>query len=193
MAVWLGRRTLMFLDVLLENMRGTWDDALGVAMAAAGLLPGPALDPAKLTGLSGSEQEDTLGTAQCAMRVFLGFERSDRGVLGDRTYYEHLFESTSRASRIVAYEIVAWACVVIGRLVNSGHAQELDWMSPEFESVPTMDSAGWYPNPFNAGEFVDGYATRLRYWNGDWTERVRFMRDGRWMETTWSMFKAPEN
>lgn len=193
LAAWVARGTLVSLDLCLEAMSGTWDEALDVALAAAGLVSGPALNPATSAALSNREQEETLGTARSAWSVFLAFERPGRGFLGDRKNYRHLFESTSRATRVVAYEVAAWVSVVIGRLVNSGYVPEAVWMSPEFESVPIMDSPGWYPNPYNAGQIVDEVATRQRYWDGDWTDRVRNMRNGLWKEKTWSMFRAPNN
>lgn len=194
MAAWTARDSLVTLDALLDTMDVPWNDALDIAMDAAGLLPGPQLNPERLADIPLRVHDDMRGLANCVAAVFFSFERPGGVQIGDRAYYEHLFQSPTRATQLVAHEITAWSGVVIGRLLDAGHVEEVLWMSKEFETVPAMKVAGWYPNPWRMGEIVRGDAGFQRQWNGaDWTDQIR-LRDGRgWRHETNSMFKAPAN
>jgi hypothetical protein len=163
-------------------------------MDAAGLAPGPELNPGRLTDVPIRVQGDMLGLANCIVSVFFAFERPGGIQTGDRTYYEHLFESPVRRTQLVAHEITAWSGAVIGRLMHAGHAEKMPWKLDDFETVPAMQGAGWYPNPSNMGQIVDGDATLQRYWDGnDWTDRVRLHKGRTWHYATSSIFKAPNN
>lgn len=193
-AAWVARDSLIALDALLGTMNTSWNDSLDIAMDAAGLVPGPELNPERLTDVPLRVREDMLGLANCIVSVFFAFERPGEVQNGDRTYYNHLFESPARATQLLAHEITAWSGAVIGRLLHTGYAEKNPWMSDEFEAVPTMQCVGWYPNPSNMGQIVGGDATLQRYWDGtDWSDQVR-LRDGRtWHYETSSMFKTPRN
>lgn len=194
MAAWIAREAVVALDELLGLMDTPWGDAVDVAMDMAGLMPGPALNPERCVGVPAEIHKDMLGLANCVTSVFFAFDRPGGAPGNDRTYYEHLFTSPARPTRLVAHEIVAWSGVVIGRLLHTGLIPEVLWMSDEFETVPSMDTQGWYPNPWNMGEVTKSEASFQRYWDGiDWTDQVR-LRDGRsWSYETRSMFRAPDN
>jgi hypothetical protein len=194
MAAWAARDCLVTLDALLSTMHPSWDDALDTAMSAAGLLPGPSIDPTRLEGITSRTKEDVLTLANRVISVFFASERPNGHRSGDRTFYERLFATRSLAGALVAYEIVAWTGTVIGRLRDADYLDEVLWMSPEFRTVPEMTTEGWYPNPFRMGEVIGGEAGWQRFWDGtDWTDRVR-MRDGSaWRELSKTMFEAPPN
>jgi Protein of unknown function (DUF2510) len=194
MAAWTARDCLVTLDALLCTMHPSWDDALDTAMSAAGLLPGPTIDPRRLDGVKPGTRQDVLVLANRVISVFFAFERPNGNRCGDRTFYERLFAANSTAGALAAYEIAAWTGTVIGRLRDAGYLDEVLWMSQEFRTVPEMTVAGWYPNPFRMGEIVGGEAGWQRFWDGsDWTERVRTRYGTGWREATTTMFQAPAN
>jgi len=194
LAARVARDSLVVLDALLDTMNTPWEAALGIAMDAAGLLPGPKLNPERLTDVPLRVQEDMLGLAHCVVAIFFGIERPGGVQLGDRAYYEHFFESLERATQLLAHEITAWSGAVIGRLRHAGYIPQTPWMSAKFETAPVMEEAGWYPNPMNMGQIVDGDATIQRYWDGtDWTDRARLCDGRTWRYDTTSMFVAPKN
>src|SRR5262249_24317232 len=174
LAARVARDSRVALDALLDTMNTPWEAALGIAMDAAGLLPGPKLNSERLTDVPLRVQEDLLGLAYCVVAIFFGIERPGGVRLGDRAYYEHFFESSERSTQLLAHELTAWSGAVIGRLRHAGYVPQVSWMSAKFETAPVMEEAGWYPNPMNVGQVVDGDATIQRYWDEtDWTDQVR--------------------
>jgi hypothetical protein len=108
---------LRHLDAVIATMDLPWQEAIYLALSAAGLTPGPALEPDAAQGLSAEEQADALMTAQCVMSIFYAFDRDDgTNPGGDQTYYKHFLTSTKPATRILAHQIIAWTAIVIGRL-----------------------------------------------------------------------------
>jgi hypothetical protein len=194
MATWIARDCLVTLDALLRTMRMSLSDALATTMAAAGLRPGPVIEPDQDGHLSPPVRAEVLALANRVIQMFFAFERTDGRSGGDRTFYELLFAARTRRAAAVAYEIAAWTGAVIGRLRGAGYLPELPWMSPEFSTVPRMICPGWYPNPYLMGEILAGEASWQRYWDGiDWTDRIRLRRMTGWREETKSLFEAPPN
>jgi hypothetical protein len=189
LAAWIARDCVVALDALLRTMGEPLGVALETAMAAAGLWPGPTVDPD--ARLSEPERTEALVLAHRVIAMFFAFERTDGRRGGDRIFYERLFATRSPGA---AYEIAAWAGAVVGRLRGAGHLPDLPWMSAEFHTVPPMRGSGWYPNPYLMGEILAGEASWQRYWNGtDWTDRIRRRCLTGWQEQTKSLFEAPPN
>jgi hypothetical protein len=194
MAAWVARDSLVAFDALLGTMHVSLADALETAMSAAGLRPGPVIDPSQAHDLSAAAQAEVRTLANRVILMFFAFERTDGRRGGDRTFYELLFATRSRRAAAIAHEITAWVGAVLGRLRGAGALPEPRWMSPEFRTVPEMTSASWYPNPYLMGEILGGEATWQRYWDGtDWTDRVRLRHLTGWREETKSLFEAPPN
>jgi hypothetical protein len=194
LAAWTARDCLVLLDNLLRTMGGSWTDALDVAMSAAGLLPGPAIDPVRATFLPHRARCEVTRLANRVLAMFFAFDRADgrRGV--ERAFYERLFAARSMGAALVAHDIAAWTGVVIGRLRHAGYLDDMPWMRREFTTVPVMTTAGWYPNPFRMGEIYLYEATLQRYWDGtDWTDRIRVRGRHGWCERVKSMYEAPPN
>jgi Protein of unknown function (DUF2510) len=191
---WVARSAMVCLDALLETMEGTWDQNLDTAMNTMGLAPGPVIHPAAQMALPPKVQEDVLGLANYALSIFWVVAQPNTESARDRTLYDHLFSSTAPATRETAYDVIAWAGILIGRLRNSGKLPDVPWFGPQFRRVPPMPEPGWYPNPYNRGNIQDGDATFQRFWNGDdWTDQIR-NRDGhRWLEQMHSMHTPPNN
>jgi len=83
-------------------------------------------------------------------------------------------------AEVVAYDVIAWTAIALGRLANQNLIRPgFPMMTPKFRDVPTMDKPGWYPNPTKLGGIVNGDAVLQRFWDGiAWTDQVR-MREGR--------------
>ena len=193
---WVARSALVSLDALLDAMEGSWDVNLDAAMRVVGLDPGPTIRPEERRGLSGEVQENAVGLASYALSIFwvIAQPAAESSQPRDRTIYDHLFSSTAPATRETAYDAVAWTAIVIGRLRNSGRLPEVAWFGAEFQRVPAMDRPGWYPNPYNRGDIVDGDATFQRIWDGnDWTDLIRNRDGSRWQEQDHSMHTPPNN
>lgn len=194
LATWIARDCLVVLDTVLGTMCMSFAQALDMTMAAAGLRPGPTIDPAQAALLDPPDRADVLCLANRVISMFFAFERPDGRSGGDRTFYESLFAARTQRATSVAYEIAAWTGAVIGRLRGTGHLPELPWMAPRFQTVPTMTTAGWYPNPYLMGEILAGEASWQRYWDGDdWTDQIRLRVLTGWRYETKSLFEAPPN
>jgi len=88
----------------------------------------------------------------------------------------------------VAYQIAAWGVILTARLVN---ACVIAGFRPEYARVVPLAAPGWYPNPFNTGPIVDGDASIQRFWDTQWTDRVRVRKSGRWVGQTHSLHDPP--
>lgn len=196
LAAWVARDALVCLDVALELMGGSWSDNLEAAMGIAGLAPDPEVRPNPTYELSADVSEAVVGLAAYALQVFWAIARpDDPTVQRDRTLYTRLFESRESTTALVAHDITAWACIIVGRLRNLGRLpSEVPWFAPSQAVVVAMDEPGWYPNPYNRSEIVNGDATFQRYWDGrDWTDRIRVRLDRRWVERVHDMYSVPNN
>ena len=93
----------------------------------------------------------------------------------------------------VAYDVVAWTAIAIGRLANRNLITPgFPMMAPTFRDVPVMNKAGWYPNPAKIGGIVNGDAVLQRFWDGiAWTDRVRIRQGKRWTTGTDSLHDEP--
>jgi hypothetical protein len=190
---WVARSAMVGLDALLETMGGSWDSNLDTAMSTVGLEPGPAIRAEAARNASAETQENALGLAGYALSIFWVVAQPDFNRPRDRTLYDRLFASTATTTVEAAYDVTAWAAIIIGRLRNIGVLADVPWFAPEFRHVPPMRQPGWYPNPYNRGKVEGGDATFQRYWDGDWTERIRHRDGRRWLEQMHSMHTPPNN
>lgn len=110
-----------------------------------------------------------------------------------RFYVELYTGAPGRDVESIAYEIIAWEAIAVGRLMNTGRIRSgMVTMGPAYQTVPAMEVAGWYPNPQKLGGIIDGDAVLQRYWDGtNWTSKMR-KRDGRrWIEGKVSLHDPP--
>jgi hypothetical protein len=201
LSAWVARKSVVQLNAMLGGLGNNEDmieaglnsnmfrglqavgielDDVGPEGDAALKLIAPDDDP--------SDPEDHVAArdlATSAMAVLLA--ALGRTPAHERQEYEDLYiDSTSAETK--GYSITAWSSIMSGRLMH------IDAI-PQFQplNLPAMWGAGWYPNPPNTGRIVNGNAQSQRYWDGSaWTERLRILQGGRWVEIAHSLHKAPE-
>jgi hypothetical protein len=191
---WVARTSMVLLDLVVENLPGSYDENLEIAMSVIGLEPGPALAPEMTAQLPPGSAERVIGLANYALSIFWVVAQPNANLQRDRSLYERLFAAPTPQTIEVSYDIIAWALVIVGRLKNARRISELPFFGREYRSVPPMPAPGWYPNPYNRGQIVDGDATFQRFWGGDdWTDRIRMRSGKQWVEQSHSMTIAPDN
>lgn len=106
----------------------------------------------------------------------------------DWVSYVHLIENHRvETVRRLALDTIAWSSILQARIWNAGKSvSPINVYMPPFDVVPRMNVAGWYPNPQKLGGFLKGEAKIQRYWDGDWTSRVKHF-DGR----GWKALEVP--
>jgi hypothetical protein len=197
LARWIARDACVLLDVVTENMMMPLPDCIAVVMESIGLTGdamrgAPEMAPSWRAQLSTADCEQATGLASASLQIF--WVVCQRALDADRTFYAHLFSSSADATQEVAYDIAAWAFVVISRLTATGRTPEVGLVDPSRREFPAMTTPGWYPNPYNHGTFAQGDVTFQRMWDGDdWTPRVRVKDGRRWVESERPMLSVPDN
>jgi Protein of unknown function (DUF2510) len=186
--------------IVRGGMEANEGENLAAAYAAVGLGPSgniPATLEQRLK-LSEEESAESSGLAACAMSVLGAIRAKKTDPAGwrssDHFLYEDLYTRASGAQvERLAYEIIAWASVIIARLMNADLLSRLlPTLGPDYEAVPRLTRAAWYPNPSRTGAIVNGIAEVQRYWDGQaWTERVRFRSLSGWRTGSMSLHAPP--
>lgn len=63
----------------------------------------------------------------------------------DRTYYNHIFSSPNTSTTDVAHDVIAWAAVVVARLVATGRTPDTGFLDPSRRTFNGY--AGLVPQP----------------------------------------------
>ncbi len=193
---WVARKgAVIFRSVLADGMGRSLDENLDLAYAAVGMevnggvstrdgtSPLPEDELAAATGLGALSLSVLRAVASPPQE-----RRPD-----DRDFYVNLHTATDAEVESLAYDILGWYAVVIGRLDRAGHIRSgLPIHNPAFRDVPKLTSEGWYPNPPKFGDVSSGDAQIQRYWDGAvWTDRVRVQQGRGWSELRHSLHDPP--
>ena len=196
MYAWLARTSVVCLDAAMANGREPWVQMFGMAMNSVGFEASGELRADLAAQLPSDVLERVDGLHGFVMNLFWLLTEQQQFDDGprDRSIYQHLFESSDPRTELTAHDIAAYAGVVLGRLRNSGVLGPSTVFSAAYTQVPPMHEPGWYPNPYNFGEVVNGEAGFQRIWDGtDWTRRIRVRVDGGWVEREHDLRTMPEN
>jgi hypothetical protein len=141
-------------------------------------------------GVSDPETAHLLTIAHVVNARSLDMPVSDAGLVA----YQRLHEDATPAANARATRLAGRACVAVARLRNRGTiSSDIPVFSAGRMTAATMKEAGWYPNPINAGDTSTGVPSVQRWWDGDWTDRVR-LRNGRgWTENRVPVHTTPDN
>ena len=198
LSAWIARKSGVMLHAAITGgMNGGVSENIDTAFAAAGLQiesevtvrePATAGDSVQRDGAAG------LGAA-CLALLQIVSATPDRWSSHDRSFYVNLYTAEDGADvEGLAYDLVAWQSVVLGRL---GHRRLINPQMPIFNAafgrVPRLERAGWYPNPPKFGDTSSGDAQIQRYWDGQWTPRVRVRQGSGWNEITHSLHDTPQD
>lgn len=192
---WVARDALLNLHGLLgARYEGTWEEGFEAAVESVGLEgAGTRLSDASRR-LPETEQRQVFRYGEQALDIFFAMNLPGRPPPRDRTLYEQLFKSAPTVMERRAHEVIAWCCVIIGRLCATGRLEPtIILKNRDFDVPPTMGKRGWYPNPYNRG--TKELIPRLeRYWDGrDWTDRFRARKDWGWEESRIPLRTVPPN
>jgi hypothetical protein len=198
LSAWVARKAMVNLDIMMRaGMAGSEADNMATAFAMVGLDEKAELQAEHTSRLDDDARTEAVGLAGCAVSVLVAIRERKSHPRGwrssDHPLYEDLFTGASGAQvERLAYEITAWASVVVARLMNADlFTRVLPTLAPSYREVPKLHRPGWYPNPSRTGEIVGGVAEVQRYWDGQWTDRVRLRSRGGWQMLTAPLHAPP--
>jgi hypothetical protein len=198
LSAFIARKIMMhFKAIATSYMPGTLEENIAAFGSAMGFTsptePRPDLVAQAREILSPEEVEQASALAAISFAilraVIVGGEAGDEY----RLYVKLYTGDPDMDVEAVAYDVIAWTAIAVGRLMNRDLiSPEFPMMAPKFRDVPAMDKPGWYPNPPKIGGMVNGDAVFQRFWDGAaWTDQVR-MRDGRrWVTGSVSLHDEP--
>ena len=174
----------------LEENQAAFESAMGFAASGG---PRPSLTAQAQNELSPEEinQANTLATLSFSvlLAVIIGREAA-----AEYRFYTKLYTGAQDMdAEAVAYDVIAWTAIALGRLMNRNLIRPgFPMMTPDYRDVPAMNGSGWYPNPAKLGGLVNGDAVFQRFWDGiAWTDQIR-IRDGkRWTTGSISLHAEP--
>ena len=103
--------------------------------------------------------------------------------------FRRLQTQSDPATLSIDRDFIGLVCLAIGRSHHSARVTDLPLVNPELAVLPSMSVAGWYPNPTRYGEVTpDGSCTAQRFWDGDWTDRVRVRQGRGWQQASITLF-----
>ena len=176
---WIARKgAVIFHSVFSGGMNGSVGENLDHAYASVGMDVNGAVTARGGTSSLPQDEIDaatSLGALSLSMlRVVASPARERRA--DDVKFYVQLHTAKDDAEvESLAYDILGWYSVVIGRLDRTRRIRPgLPIHERAFREVPKLTLAGWYPNPPKFGDVSSGDAQFQRYWDGSrWTDRVR--------------------
>jgi Protein of unknown function (DUF2510) len=173
-----------FKAMALSYMAGTLEENIAAFASAMGFTtpaesrPGLSAQARSTLSPEDAKQASALATISFSVlrAVIVGKEAGNEY----RLYVKLYTGAPDMEAEVVAYDVIAWTAIALGRLANRNLIRpEFPMMTPKFRDVPAMDKPGWYPNPTKLGGIVNGDAVLQRFWDGiAWTDQVR-MREGR--------------
>lgn len=180
-------------DFMSESVGENLDTFLGaIGLEATG---GLAIVGGLRDALPAHEVDAAESLANLSLAVFRSFSLGPKGTLPAeyRLYTELHTGAPDKDVEELAYDIIGWVAIGLGRLFNTGRLRPgLPTADPSFRVVPQMEAAGWFPNPQRTGNIVDGDATIQRYWDGvGWTDKVRLREGKTWRTLTASLHAPP--
>ena len=170
---------LNFMSGTLEENIATFESSMGFTASAEPELVAQVRDT-----LSPEEVKQANALAMLSFSVLRAFTLGREAGAQYRLYIKLYTGAPDMDVETVAYDVIAWTAIAVGRLMNRNLIRPgFPMMAPNFRDVPAMDKPGWYPNPTKLGGIVNGDAAFQRLWDGTgWTDQVR-MREGRRLVT----------
>jgi hypothetical protein len=194
---WIARKgAVIFHSVLSGGMEGSVGEKLDQAYASVGLAVNGAVTVRGAASSMPQHEADAatgLGAVSLSMLRVVSSPPHERRA-DDRDLYVKLHTAKGDADiESLAYDILGWYAVVIGRLHRTGRLRpDLPIHRRAFREVPRLTREGWYPNPPKFGDVSSGDAQFQRYWDGSsWTDRVRVQQARGWTEGRVSLHDPP--
>ena len=194
---WIARKgAVIFRSVISGGVNGSVDENIDQAYASVGMAANGDVTVRGDTASLPRGQVDAataLGALGLSMLRVVAAPPDERRP-DDRDFYERLHTAVGDAElESIAYDILGWYAVVIGRLHDAGRLRSgLPIHDRAFRDVPRLTLAGWYPNPPKFGDTSSGDAQFQRYWDGSrWTDRVRIRQGRDWSEGPHSLHDTP--
>lgn len=179
---------LNFMSGTLEENIATFESSMGFTTSAEPELVAQARDT-----LSPEEVKQVNALAVISFSVLRAFILGREAEAQYRFYAKLYTGAPDMDVESVAYDIIAWTAIAVGRLMNRNLIRPgFPMMTPDFRNVPAMDKPGWYPNPTKLGGIVNGDAVFQRFWDGTaWTDQVRMREGRRWVTGSNSLHGEP--
>jgi hypothetical protein len=181
--------------ITLDYMSGSLDDNIATFASAMGFTTPaePSLIARARETLSPEEVKQANAFATISFSVLRAFILGREAVSEYRLYVKLYTGAPDMDAEAVAYDVVAWTAIAVGRLMNQNLVRPgFPLMAPNFRHVPPMEKPGWYPNPAKIGGIVNGDAVLQRFWDGDaWTDQVRMRQGKRWATGSDSLHDEP--
>ncbi|MBB5867975.1 hypothetical protein F4553_001354 [Allocatelliglobosispora scoriae] len=190
---WVTARTMTMLESALRSGEGGWSGLLPVAMASVGFESESGLRADLRGALPANVMERVNGLHGYSTTIFIAITMPPDVAGGQGIdLYRHLFESADRNTRETAFDIIAWACVIIARLTHCGYIGAFPSDGSGVSEPTRMIDPGWYPDPHSPDPESTGRVSRQRYWDGqDWTDEARTRTGQQWRPWTAPLRRAP--
>lgn len=185
LSAFIARKIMVHFKVMASSyMAGTLEENIAAFALAMGFSP-PAEPRPGLTAqargtLSPEDAQQANAFSTISFSVLRAVIVGSEAEAEYRLYVKLYTGAPDMEAEVVAYDVIAWTAIALGRLLNRNLIRPgFPMMAPHFRYVPAMDRPGWYPNPAKLGGIVNGDAVFQRFWDGiAWTDQVR-MRQGR--------------
>lgn len=198
LSAFIARKIMQHLKVItLDYMSGTLEENLAAFASAMGFTtptePPPGLVAQARDTLSPEEVKQANALATISFSVLRAFILGREAADEYRLYVKLYTGAPDMDVEAVAYDVIAWTAISVGRLMNRNLIRpDFPMMTPNFRDVPAMDKPGWYPNPAKLGGIVNGDAVFQRFWDGAaWTDQVRMRQGRRWAIGSSSLHDEP--
>lgn len=196
LSAFVARKIMQHLKVIaLDYMSGTLEEDIATFASAMGFVTPaePDLVGQARDTLSAEEVKQANALASVSFSVLRAFTMGREAGAEYRLYVKLYTGAPDMDAEAVAYDVIAWTAIAIGRLMNRDLVRPgFPMMAPNFRNVPAMDKPGWYPNPPKLGGIVNGDAVFQRFWDGTaWTDQVRIRQGRGWTTGSVSLHDEP--
>lgn len=198
LSAFIARKIMMhFNAIALSYMTGTLEENIAAFESAMGFSktsePLPSLTTRAQDTLSPEDVQQANAFAAMSFWVLRAVTVGPESGEAYRLYVKLYTGAPDMEAETVAYGVIAWTAIALGRLANRGLIRPgFPIWAPNYRNVPAMDKPGWYPNPAKLGGIVDGDALLQRFWDGNaWTDQARVRQGRGWVTVSDSLHDEP--
>ena len=166
LSAFIARKIMVhFKAMALGYMPGDLEENIAAFASAMGFStptePQPGLVAQARDSLSPEDEQQANALATLSFSVLRAVIVGSEAGAEYRLYVKLYTGAPDMAAEVVAYDVIAWTAIALGRLANRNLIRPgFPMMAPNFRYVPAMEKPGWYPNPTNSTPRTSGTRSR---------------------------------